>query len=167
MPTLVATAKSATANSYVTEAEADTYFDERTTATAWASEATDDKERYLITATRRIDSERFDGYKTTTTQALKWPRDGACDDDGEEYDPDTVPDIVKFATYETALELLNDGTTDGLAPTGLEEFKRVKVGALEVERDSSYKAAELSDTVRRLLRPVIRTATNSGIIELG
>lgn len=161
MPTLVATPKSTTANSYATVADADTYFDERLNSSNWTGAVADDKARALIMATRRIDSEEFYGYKTTDGQALKWPREGAYNDDDEEYDTDTVPAIVEQATYELAVYLLNSGTSDPFVDTGLEEYKRVKVGQLEVERSGAFRAAKLPENVYNLLRPVISTARNS------
>lgn len=161
MPTLVSTPKSTTANSYATVADADTYFDERLNSSNWTDAAADDKARALIMATRRLDSEEYRGYKTLEAQALKWPREGAYDDDDEEYDPDTVPGIVKESAYELAIYLLNSGANDPFVDTGLEEYKRVKVGQLEVERSGSFRAAKLPENVYNLLRPVIATARNS------
>jgi hypothetical protein len=156
MPILVATAGATNANSYATMAEADTYFDERLQATNWIGE----KARALIMATRRIDVLRFEGEKVSTAQALKWPRIEAYDDDGEEYDTSTVPAIVKQATYELALKILNDdaASTDTLGVTGLESIRRAKVGPLEVEVYKGFKAADLPDTVLRLLRPVLASS---------
>lgn len=158
MPTLVATAGATTANSYATVAEGDTYFDERLQSSNWTTEFDNDvKERALIMASRRLDSLRFEGEKANSAQALKWPRILAFDDDGEEYATDAVPDLVKQATFEEAIRILNDNasSTDTFAPTGLEGFKRAKVGPIEVEVDGTFKPGELSDQARRLLRPVL------------
>jgi hypothetical protein len=153
MPILVATVGATNANSYATVAEGDTYFDERLQAANWIGE----KARALIMATRRIDVLRFRGEKVNTAQALKWPRIEAYDDDGQEYDTTVVPAIVKQATYELALKILNDdaASTDALAVTGLESIRRAKVGPLEIEVDKGFRAATLPDTVIRLLRPVL------------
>lgn len=167
MPTLVATAGSTTANSYATVAEGDTYFDERLNSAAWtgASVTTDTKERALIMATRRLDQETYAGNKTTTAQALEWPREYVVDKDGEEYDSATIPTFVKEATFEMALRLLNDATTDTFADTGLEEFRRAKVGEMEVERYAGYRAGRLPEHVRRELEHVLKSGRMSA--ELG
>lgn len=160
MATIVATAGSATANSYATTDDADTYFDERLQSSAWTGETDADvQKRALIEATRRIDQETFEGERSTTGQALKWPRIGAADEDGNEYDSDEIPTIVIHATYELALALLNSNadSTDLLADSGLEGFKRVKVGPLEVEPRHAQDAGELPDNVHRLLKPVLQT----------
>jgi len=167
MPTLVATVGSASANAYATTTDADTYFDERLNASAWTAATTDDKERALIMATRRLDQERFVGEKSATAQALEWPRQDALDKDGEEYDTATIPAPVKQATYELALRLLNDSTNDTLADTGIEEFRRAKVGELEVERFAGYEAGQLPANVRRLVEHVLTTTRLSGKLYLG
>lgn len=166
MPTLTATVGSASSNAYATVSDADTYFDERLQASEWTSGATDDKERALIMATRRIDQEKFEGTQDTEGQALKWPRSGARDDDDVEYSSDSIPGIIKQATYELALHLLNEnaGSTDYLAPTGLEQFERAKVGPMDVTIRSGFDAGELPDNVRRLLRPVLQTPGHSAVL---
>lgn len=166
MPTLVATAGSASANSYVTEADADTYFGERLNVSAWDGASTDDRERALIMASRRLDQERYQGEKTATGQALEWPRTDALDKDGEEYGTSTIPQIVEDATCEMALVLLNANAegTDTLADSGLEQFKSAKVGELAVEKDQTYEAGQLPQNVKRILSHVLRTSRMSGTL---
>ena len=74
-----ATVGSASANSYITLADAQAIVDgfvEDADVTAWASATTDQKNRALFTATQRLDRERFLGARATDTQALQWPRTG-------------------------------------------------------------------------------------------
>ena len=163
-PTLDAAIKGASANSYVTQATAQTYFDGRFATTAWEAASSTAKDRALIMATARLEHEQYAGTMTTTTQALKWPRTETYDDDGNHYDPDLMPAPMQEATYETALELL-DGTLT-FAPTGLEGFDSVKVGTLVVDPRHSRKAGSLSATVRRLLRNVLVTSS-SGVLRTG
>lgn len=160
MPTLEATAGATDANSYLTVAEADVFADERLQSSAWTGETdTDVKERALIQATRRIDLLTFEGEKADSDQALKWPRLDVIDDNGDEYDSDAVPDLVKRAAFEGALWLLNQNadSTDPMAPTGLGGFNRAKVGPLEVEPRHGRRGGELPDHVVRMLRPVRRS----------
>ena len=57
---IVVTVGSASANSYVTEAAADTYFDDRLNASAWNDiDDDDDKARALIQAARRLEREEL------------------------------------------------------------------------------------------------------------
>lgn len=152
---LDATVAGPAANSYLTVAQADTYFDGRLETTSWADADADDRARALLMATLRIDLEQFEGSKWTVEQRLKWPRFGADDDDGTLFDSDKIPGIVEAATCELALSLLTGEST--FAPTGLEGFKRVKVGPIEVEplHPSTVQSIDLPDIVRQLLDPVL------------
>lgn len=152
-PTVDATAKGANSNSYVTRAEAQTYFDGRLNVANWTAASDANKDRALIMATARLDQEAYEGTPTTTTQALKWPRSGTFDSDGIHWDQDVVPAPVKEATYETALELLDGSLT--LAPTGLEGYLEVIVGTIEVTPRHGRASGALSDQVRRLLRGLL------------
>lgn len=167
MPTVVATAGFASANSYITVADATTYFDERLRVSAWSNEDADDKGRALIMATRRLDQEEYAGEKSDTAQALKWPRMWAVDDDGNEYAGDAIPEMIEHATCELALLYLakDDDGTDEWRDTGLEQFDAARVGSLNFTRDQSFKAGQLPQHIRRLLRPVIVTAGNSVAIQ--
>ena len=72
--TINATLKSETANSYVTLAEADSYFETVPSSTTWDDKTDDAKNRSLISATRWIDSLNFYGDRCDADQALSWPR---------------------------------------------------------------------------------------------
>lgn len=76
---IVATVGAANANSYQTLGDAQVIIDgliEDADVVAWASATTDKKNRALVTATQRLDRERFLGARVTDTQALQWPRTG-------------------------------------------------------------------------------------------
>lgn len=154
MPTLDATIGGASANSYATVAEADTYFDERMGTADWDGASADDKARALIMATRRIDQESFEGVKADIDpedQALEWPREGAAGPDGHVWDHDEMPPRIQQATYELALVILGDNGF--LDDTGLEAFESVQVGPLQVTPRHQQKGGELPETVKRLLDP--------------
>lgn len=121
MPTVDATVGGASANSYATVGETDTYLDTRLNAGDYTGASADDKARALIEATRELDRLPWIGLKVTDTQALAWPRDFAVDPDATISDPaldfpyfadDVIPQRVKDATMELALEFLRAGTTD-------------------------------------------------------
>lgn len=160
---LDSTVGGSSSNSYVSVADADSYFDDHLNVTAWTAN-TDKQEAALVMATRRLEDEFYQGEKAASSQALQWPRINATDKDGEEYGSTIIPDPIKFATYELALRILNDDNVGGdfVADTGLEEFKRAKVGELEVEVDPSFQAGQLPREVRRIIRHVLTTSTNSG-----
>ena len=71
---IVTTASSSTANSYISLSDADDIVDgfvEDDDVTAWGSATDDQKNRALYTATQRIDRERFIGARTEDDQALQ------------------------------------------------------------------------------------------------
>ena len=72
--TINATIKSETANSYVTLAEANSYFETSPSSTQWDNKTDDKKNRALISATRWIGSFVFYGDRCDDGQALKFPR---------------------------------------------------------------------------------------------
>lgn len=119
MPTLIATAGAADANSFVTVAAADTYLDGRLAVTAWTGATADDKARALISATATLDTLAYVGKRTTDTQALAWPRTYALRPDPP-YNAATddiyfgtteVPQRVKDATCVLAVAYLAGGTS--------------------------------------------------------
>lgn len=153
---LDATVKGANANSYVTQAEADTYFDGRLNASAWTgagSGAGAAREQALVAATTRLEQETYYGYKTTTTQRLKWPRSGVDDEDGSTYSADVIPRCVKEACFEMALALLQDSKQ--LDATGLAGFENVRVGPLSVTIKHPEPNGKLPAQVQRLLSGVM------------
>jgi hypothetical protein len=113
-------------NSYISVADADTYFSDRLNADEWTGT---DKDKALIQATKMIDFRHYLGYKTDETQALKFPRIGLIDD-YVDLDENEVPQKVKDATCELALYLLQD---DYSAPDDLSEFNNVVVGPIQIE----------------------------------
>jgi hypothetical protein len=148
-----ATAGEATANSYLTLADAQAIIDgliEDDDVTAWASATTDQKNRALYTAAQRIDRERFLGARATDTQAMQWPRTGVRKPDTyintyavgfpfritTDYFTDTeIPDQVKKAQAVLAAYLNNN--KDGLGLSGLEDYKAVSVGSISVTPDKT------------------------------
>ena len=128
MPTLDVTVGGATANSYISEVDASSYFDERLNVGAWTAAVTDDRARALISGTRWVDTQGFVGEKATTAQALAWPRA-----DVDDIADDAIPVAVQQAVCEVALALLAAGTTDLLAVDSTSGVKRKKVDVLETE----------------------------------
>ena len=132
-----ATLQGASANSYVTLAEADAYFETVPDSSTWTDKTDDQKNRALISATRWIDALSFYGDRCTETQALKWPRED-YKVDGIKLVCTLIPQQVKVATYELARAFAND--TDSITGTngtsGL--YDEVELGELKVKyKDSS------------------------------
>jgi hypothetical protein len=90
----------ADAEAYISVADADTYFAARGNA-AWAALTEPQKEQALRLGTDYMGQaygQRWCGTRTTTTQALDWPRTGACG-----IAADVVPVAVKRANAELAV----------------------------------------------------------------
>jgi hypothetical protein len=154
--TIVATVGSASSNSYLTLADAQLIVDglvEDADVTAWGSATTDAKNRALYTATQRLDRERFLGARATDTQALQWPRSGVRKPDTyintysvgfpfritDDYFTDTeIPTQIKYAQVVLAAYLNNN--PDGIGLSGLEDFKNVQVGSLNVTPNLGFGA---------------------------
>lgn len=141
-----ATLSGASANSYVTLAAADTYFETVPNSSTWTDKTTDAKNRALISATRWIDSLSFYGDRCTTTQALKWPREDYTVD-GVDLACTLIPDGIKVATYELARALANDtdSITGSTGTTGL--YDEVALGDLRVKYKPSSTTSGVINNV--------------------
>lgn len=129
--TIVATVGSATANAFVTRAELDTYLEARFNASAATGASTANRDIAIIEATRDISVMAFQGYRVDETQALSWPRSSALNPDtGTYYDEDVIPQRVKDATCELAMEALKAGTTDIFAQDSKQNVIQKTVGPL-------------------------------------
>lgn len=107
---LVATVGATNANSYISRAGADTYFEGRFGTSAWTSASNGDKEIALVQATRTIDRyHRFHGEKNASTQALSFPRDI------QEEAVTALPQCVMDACCEQALWALQNKDRGGLS----------------------------------------------------
>ena len=138
----------ANANSYLTLTDVQSLIDgliEDDDVVEWASATTDQKNRALYTAAQRIDRERFLGARATDTQSLQWPRTGVRKPDTyintyavgfpfritTDYFTDTeIPDQIKKAQAVLSVYLHNN--KDGLGLSGLEDFKQVNIGSMNV-----------------------------------
>jgi len=151
--TIDATAGGANANSYITLTEADTFVEAMISSSdvsKWTTGNDDTRNRALAAAAERLDRERFLGARATDTQSRQWPRTGVRKPDtyvntyatgfpfriSEDYFTDTeIPDQIKRAQIELAVYLKNN--VDGISLGGLEDFKSVKIGSLQVTPDKT------------------------------
>jgi hypothetical protein len=170
--TIDATLKGASANSFVTLAEANAYFETTPDDSNWVDKTDDQKNRALISATRFIDDFEFYGDRCTTTQALKWPRK-EYKVDGIELVCTLIPDEVKVATFELARALANNTTaltgskgTDGT-------YQEVKLGDLEVKYNENSLNPGMVNTildvfpwVTSYLGPYTRAGANNHAVRL-
>ena len=121
MPLIVETGSGlANADSFISVADADTYFTDRGN-TVWAGSTTV-KEQALRKATDFMQGRyirKWKGERTHETQALAWPRENVNDADGYDLDSNVVPEAVRRACAELAVRsltasLLPDDTTPGI-----------------------------------------------------
>lgn len=173
MPDIDATVGSATANSFVTTDEADTYLDARSNAGAWNDETDDDqKARALIDATRQLNLLLYIGTRVDTTQALAWPRNYATDPDKPNIDSlgdisllyfanDVIPQRIKDATCELALEFLRAGTTDIASQDTSLNVTRLVAGPIELDFAAAVQrkqGLERYDRVVQNIYPLLASA---------
>ncbi|HEX8087662.1 MAG TPA: DnaT-like ssDNA-binding protein [Blastocatellia bacterium] len=158
---LDATAGGANSNSYLSVADADSYVAERVGDTsAWDVDDAE-KEKALISATRRLDQQDFKGCKTTREQALEWPRYDVPDRSGWYYDSDAIPAPIKQAAAELALVLI--GNPELLDDTGLEYFDAISTGDTSIT-PKARQAGTLPAHVQRFLRGL--TKGGAGVTRL-
>lgn len=137
--TINATLKGENANSFVTLAEANAYFETVPSSTTWDDKTDDQKNRAIISATRWIDSLNFYGDRCSNNQALSWPRNN-YHVDRVELTCSAIPTDIKYATYELARALANDtdAVTGNTGTEGL--YEEVELGELKVKYNTDSQA---------------------------
>lgn len=140
MATIDATVGGANSNSYVTEAEADAYWDANFHNDTWTALSSADKQTLCIMATRTLDDWiDWIGQKSDDDQALRWPRYGVVDRDGYTIDSDVLPQFLKNATSELANHLYTYNPSSSPDTQG---FSRIKVDVLELVIDKADRDGE-------------------------
>ena len=104
----------ANSDSYASVTEADTYHAAYGN-TAWAAISTSAlKEAALRKAAQYIDTKAFVGIKTTSAQALEWPRYNVIVD-GYDVLSNAIPNGIKVAQMEAALIASSESLTPNLS----------------------------------------------------
>jgi len=144
-------------NSYVTVAEADSYFLDRLDVAAWTNATDTEKAQALVTATAMLDDMNWTGFAVSDAQYLAFPRSGSY------FDPrvglevlltEAIPTRISTATYELAYHLLNnDGLLDD---TG--SVEALNIGSISLQKVKS--ASRVPAVVKRLIKPLL---TNNGV----
>lgn len=152
--TIDATVGGEDANSYLTIAEGNTYFESHPYSLTWDDAADDDKCRALVTATRQLDfSFEWIGSVASSTQALLWPRDDAYGPNGYLHLTDEIPVNILNATAELAQQLL-DSNRQADSDAETEGIQRLRLGAgLEIYFKSSVTAKPIPDVVAQMVAP--------------
>jgi hypothetical protein len=173
---IVATVGSASANSYVTLAAAETALEARLNASLWTAATDDTKNRALVEAQKELQTLPWKGSRTDDTQVLAWPRayveniDASDDADiGEtgvtEYADTVIPDRVSAAQIELAFQFVKAGTTDLAVPSSREGVKRKRVDVLETEyfeNGAPARGIARYPRVYRLIAPLL-DASQTGL----
>lgn len=99
---------SASANSYCTVADADTYHEAHIYAHQWDQAESGKKTAALIWATRLLDETcNWDGERATSAQALRWPRANCPNADDDDWiSSSSIPTWLKIATAFQARALI-------------------------------------------------------------
>jgi hypothetical protein len=118
-------------NTYVTNAEADTYLEDSITGGPWAFLDEETQDRSLISAFRILAKQPWAGSKTDPDQLADFPRTG-IECNGETVDSALVPEDIKSAQIELALLLGQDPTLANSSNTG-SNTKRLQAGSASVE----------------------------------
>lgn len=146
-------------NAYCTVAEATDYATTKLNTT-FTLLATATKEAAIIWATRQLNTLQYKGYLSVANQPNEWPRTGVWRDGGEhsyedsllftstQFDSTTIPQFLKDATADLALQLVVSDTT---AATGTEGFKRIKVDTVELEMNAKDRLSWFQDSTRNLV----------------
>ena len=154
-------------NSYVTVADADTYFETRIDSANWVTADDEIKEQALVTATQLVDDHAWIGSAVSSSQALAWPRSNAIYYDdrlGQQITiaENEIPNRVKVAVYEQALHLVNN--EDLLAGT-TQTFESISVGSISLsDSNSDVTRTSIKPSVAmKPIRPLIRRGMGGGI----
>lgn len=155
----------ATAESYISVADAGTYHSNRGN-TAWAALSSDTvREQYLRKATDYMMAmyrNSWQGWRVDDEQALDWPRYG-CVVDGISVDDDIVPTPIKNACAELALkvasgDLYADQTRGTISET---------VGPISVTYDVNTPQRVRYSFVEAIIAPFLSaTGSNSAMMTL-
>jgi hypothetical protein len=144
---IIATAGANNANSYATLEEADAYFLTHPEFNVWGDLDDEDKKRYLISYTRKLDLIIYAGRKLTQAQSLQWPRSTVYDRDG--YAVTGVPSLLKDALFEWAIHDLTED--DNLAGDfELENLEQVEIGPIKYTVRAGAYNDPPSDVTERL-----------------
>lgn len=131
------------ANSYVTVAEADSYFSSAFKKDSWANADPVDKSALLITASRTLDQfMEWEGSKASETQSMEWPRNGAGFSG--------IPKRIKDATFELAYYILGNNGLSFMNQT----IDSVKVGPISLGFTPSSVDAGIPEFIEKMLQSI-------------
>jgi len=150
----------ATATSYIAEADAEQYFENRpnhANIASWTAALSAAKQGALVEGTAWLDQGYVwkVGVKGSADQALDWPRTGAYDAEGYAIAIDEVPVAVERATCEVAIRILAGET---FSPDKDAAVDGVKLGPLEVDffGDGRSAKGKTFPAIDQILRGLVK-----------
>ena len=153
----------ATSESYISEADADTFFTDRGSPATWTGATSAQKESALRYSAEWLDGRyAWSGKVLLATQALGWPCLEARDEEDRLQASNTVPGRIKNAQCEVALEHLTNALNASQARGG--QVRREKVGAVEVEYEAGAPSESAVAHVDRIIRGL--GSSRVGIVQL-
>lgn len=127
------------ATSYLSVEDADSIILKQSNSDNWENATDEIKEMLLIQASYSVDGAlEYKGTKTSTTQLLNFPRNGAT----------VLPNNIKFATAITAMKISNDDI-----------FKNIKVETIAKHTTEYFAKVEIDDDVLVFLKPLKKGIT--------
>lgn len=148
--TVDATPGGATANSYVTQADATLYMESHALNATWLAASGAQMDAALVEATRLLDEYvDWSGVIVGAVQSLRWPRSDVTDRDGRAVDAATIPVDLAHATAIFATELLATNRQAEREDTGLSS---VGVGAISVSYSKQDKKKVIPESVKSMIR---------------
>ena len=158
-----------TATSYMSVADMQQYWDNR--GYDYSALTTDEKQQLLNLCSQALDGiffKHWDGYRSSGTQALQWPRADVLTPDGYDVDSGSVPTALTNALAELAY-IKNSGTD--IQPTddrqGRLGKEMVKVGPITRSREfTDYQEHPNFPAVEDALKPLIGQASRYGPVPL-
>lgn len=150
-----ATPGGSAANSFCTLAEAETFQESRVYITEWTASTTAEKNAALVMATFTLSTALlWNGYIYSSTQRLIFPRVGLYDRRGIEVPHDSVPDELKEATAELALQL-RKSNPNVVSEAVAEGLTFVKTGPVELHFDLNVALGAKLSTMLDLILPIL------------
>lgn len=165
----------ASANSYLSVADADTLAAYHRKKATWDAMTTAEKEIYLVSSTARIDREKYAAYPTASDQRLKWPRkyvkkstyEFSSDVQTEDYwdwvqlidsnfwwASDEIPEPLRLAVFELAIWFRRiDLGEMSIDEEDQELFSDISTGAVQVKmRDNNLGMERLPQHIQGYLK---------------
>jgi hypothetical protein len=149
-------------NSYISRTNATTYFSNSLKSNDWAAITDNNKDLALMSATRMLDRQTWMGSKTSSSQALEWPRTSVTDKYGTTVSSSAVPQQVLDACCELALALAMDGTVETNRSTS-SNIKSLKAAEAQVQYFRPVTGGRFPTVTQELIAQFLLTGTAGSI----